>query len=231
MVPLALAELHRSLPVGDRVEVLLPDGFGRPHHDGDGPPGVEPILTGAGFEMVSTSLDHAGRSSNLVRRERTLPDTVAHGMQVLTCGLNPSLFAADAAVGYARAGNRFWPAALAAGLVSVDRDPLHALRAHGVGMTDLVKRATVGADELDAGEYRYGITRLTRLCAWLRPAVVCFVGLAGWRVAVDRTARPGRQDARIGDSVVYLMPSTSGRNAATGLDDLARHFRSAAALA
>jgi TDG/mug DNA glycosylase family protein len=47
------------------------------------------------------------------RRARTLPDTVGPGMRLLVCGLNPSLFAADAGVGYARPGNRFWPAARA----------------------------------------------------------------------------------------------------------------------
>ena len=63
-------------------------------------------------------------------------------MRLLVCGLNPSIYSADAGVGYARPGNRFWPAAIAAGLVTEDRDPRHALSHHGVGITDLVKRAT-----------------------------------------------------------------------------------------
>ena len=51
-------------------------------------------------------------------------------MRVLVAGLNPSLYTADAGVGYARPGNRFWPAALASGLVTRDRDPMSALRDH-----------------------------------------------------------------------------------------------------
>ena len=66
-------------------------------------------------------------------------------MRLLVVGLNPSLYSADVGVGYRRPGNRFWPAALGAGLVTRDRDPSHALRVHGVGMTDLVKRATSNA--------------------------------------------------------------------------------------
>ena len=75
-------------------------------------------------------------------RARTLPDTVGPGMRLLIVGLNPSVYSADAGVGFARPGNRFWPAALAAGLVTRTHDPFHALRVDGVGMTDLVKRAT-----------------------------------------------------------------------------------------
>ena len=62
-------------------------------------------------------------------------------------------------------------------------------------MTDLVKRATPRADALTTAEYRTGVERLDRLCAWLQPAAVCVVGLAGWRVAIDRKAEPGWQDA------------------------------------
>jgi TDG/mug DNA glycosylase family protein len=152
-------------------------------------------------------------------------------MRMLVCGLNPSLYAADAGLGFARPGNRFWPAALAAGVVSVDRDPDHALRLHGVGMTDLVKRATVRADELSAAEYRAGFARVERLVTWLRPGVVCFVGLAGWRVAVDRRAEPGVQAITVGGAGVYVMPSTSGLNARSPLSLLTAHLRAAAALA
>ena len=48
---------------------------------------------------------------------RTLADTVGAGMRLLVCGLNPSVYSADVGVPFARPGNRFWPAALAAGLV------------------------------------------------------------------------------------------------------------------
>jgi hypothetical protein len=60
---------------------------------------------------------------------------------------------------------------------------------------------------------------------------VCLVGLAGWRTAVDRRASAGWQDRRLGDSPVYVMPSTSGLNATSSLDDLVGHLRLATALA
>src|SRR5205085_9056145 len=138
------------------------------------------VLVGAGFDIAACEVDDDSLWINArISRARTLPDTVGPGMRLLVCGLNPSLYAADAGVGFARPGNRFWPAALAADLVSVDRDPWHAFRTHGVGFTDLVKRATVGAAELDADEYRTGFARLERLARWLSPGEAALGGLAG----------------------------------------------------
>ena len=235
-LPLALAELHRALPVGGvlQVAVCATDRRDRSGSDDDR---LHDLLVGAGFEPDELGLvatDRASAQGQVVaraRRARTLPDTVGSGMRLLICGLNPSLYAADAGVGFARPGNRFWPAALTAGLVTVDRDPDHALRHHGIGMTDLVKRATVAADELTTAEYRTGLARVERLVRWLRPGGVCFVGLAGWRAAVDRRAQPGPQPEGLAGVPVYVMPSTSGLNARTSLNELTAHLRAAAAVA
>lgn len=238
-LPLALAELHRALPVGAPVTCSLITGPDDEVVSDDDLPGrrfwrwsddsLADVFVGAGFEDVTRSGDQP-RFVDAVRA-RTLPDFVGPGMRVLVCGLNPSVHAADAGVGYVTPSNRFWRAARQAGLVSVDRDPWHALREHGTGMTDLVKRATRRADELSADEYRAGLERVDRLCARLQPAVVCVVGLAGWRAAVDRKAVVGRQDRTLGGRSVYVMPSTSGLNAASRFDDLVAHLRAAADLA
>jgi double-stranded uracil-DNA glycosylase len=200
-----------------------------------GPRSLAHVLTGAGFlvdEVAATGGDGSLRKVVArARRGRTLSDTVGPGMRLLACGLNPSLYAADAGVGFARPGNRFWPAALAAGVATADRDPRAALRDHGLGMTDIVKRATVAAAELTREEYRQGLERIGWLVRWLRPGAVCFVGLAGWRAAVDRRARPGVQPDGIEGVPVYVMPSTSGLNASSRLDDLVGHLRAAADLA
>jgi TDG/mug DNA glycosylase family protein len=227
-LPLALAGLHRGLRVGDvlDLEVCAGDRLDRPGLDEDR---LRDLLVGAGFEPDRMGAAGApGRFVIRAQRARTLPDTVGPAMRLLICGLNPSLYAADAGVAFARPGNRFWPAALAADLVSVDRDPDHALRHHGIGMTDLVKRATVAAAELNTAEYRTGLDRVERLVGWLQPGGVCFVGLAGWRAAVDRRARPGRQSQRLGGVTVYVMPSTSGLNARCSLSELVEHLRAGA---
>jgi double-stranded uracil-DNA glycosylase len=243
-LPWALRELHLAVRLDAPAHLTMMQGDGEGPFPGDDFAGrffarwqvddLRDVLTGGGFEVVDLAHDAAPRNEwihVLARRRRTLPDVVGPGMRLLVCGLNPSLYAADAGVGFARPGNRFWPAALAAGIVSRDRDASHALVVHGVGMTDLVKRATVGASELTPDEYRDGASRVRRLVRWLRPGAVCFVGLAGWRAAVDKKATAGVQPDGFGGVPAYVMPNTSGLNARVPLDELAEHLRAAAALA
>lgn len=240
-LPMALHELHRALEVGAPAELTLLRGAYEGHAlPGDDFPGrffagwepgpLADVVTGAGFDAPEVSADGEWLIVR-TRRARTLADTVAPVMRLLVVGLNPSLYAADAGVGFARPGNRFWPAALAAGVVSADRDPVRALAVDGVGMTDLVKRATPSAAELGPDEHRAGLARVERLASWLSPGAVCVVGLAGWRQAVARGARPGVQPRRLGGRPVYLMPNTSGLNARVPVAAFAGHLRAAAALA
>ena len=224
-LPAALAHLHGSLPVG--AEVRCSVGSGAP----DAMPPLADVVAGAGFVVERTRRLRAGGVAVEGRRDRTLPDFVGGGMRMLVCGLNPSVVSADAGFGFAGATNRFWAVAVAAGVVTQPRQPLVSLNEDGIGMTDLVKRATPNADSLTAAEYAAGAGRVQRLVQWLQPGVVLFVGLAGWRAAVDRRAQPGPQPSPFGGAPAYVMPSTSGRNARTSPAELAAHMRRALALA
>lgn len=236
-LPAALAELHHATrPGAPLVLGMLRGDFSGHALPGDDFPGrffalwePEPLVAvveGAGFVVDGVE---ATEGSLQVRatRARTLPDFVAPDLRLLVCGLNPSLRSADVGVGYAGRSNRFWPAAVDAGLATVPRDPWHLLRHHRIGMTDLVKRATVGAGELRTAEYRGGVARVEHLVRWLEPGAVCFVGLAGWRAAVDRAAQPGVQPEVFGGAPAYVMPSTSGLNARTPRAELAAHLAAA----
>jgi double-stranded uracil-DNA glycosylase len=103
------------------------------------------------------------------------------------------------------------------------------LRVDGIGMTDLVKRATPRADQLTRDEFVVGAARVERLAAWLKPGVICFVGMSGYRTVVDRTAQSGWQADLFGGRPVYVMPNTSGVNAHATPGQLAAHLRDAAA--
>ena len=218
-LPLVLHMAQRRLPVGTRVALTASRAVGADR--------LGDLVVGAGFGVQEGP--SAGRRDTLVvvaERERTLADSVAPGMRILVCGVNPSPFSADAGVGYARPGNRFWPAALAAGVVDVDRDPVVALSG-GLGMTDFAKRPTRTAAEVTRSEYTSGFDRVSRLVEWLAPGAVCFVGLSGWRTVVDRHAVAGVQPTPVGGRPAYVMPSTSGLNARTPLAELADHLRMA----
>ena len=235
-LPIALAHLHRSLAIGAPVvmSVVEGDDEGQIADDIIGDrffanwrrEALADVAVGAGFDLDAIDLigDELWVTAT---RARSLPDFVGPDMKVLVCGLNPSLVAADAGVGFAGPTNRFWPAAHAAGLVTQGRDPFHALAVDNVGMTDLVKRATPRAADLTVAEYSAGVGRVLRLVEWLRPRVVLFVGLTGWRAAIDREARPGLQPARFGDARAYVMPSTSGANAHASRADIEAHLSAA----
>jgi TDG/mug DNA glycosylase family protein len=251
-LPLALTHLHAVLRPGSPVALsfanlaqlqptrgALKRGDGeRRFNNGELPgrlfTGVTPerghaLLEGAGFDHINIEpLGDAFWLWARAQRARTLPDFVRPGMRLLICGLNPSVYSADAGIPFARPGNRFWAAACAAGLVVVERAPLDALR-RGIGMTDLVKRATGGAAELRPDEYAAGLHRVEALVRRYQPGAVCFVGLDGWRTVADRRAQAGWIAAGFGGRPAYLMPSTSGRNARVPLSELAAHLRAAGA--
>jgi TDG/mug DNA glycosylase family protein len=242
-LPMALWDLHRILAVGAPFELQVLEG----QYEGDDLPDDDvggrffagwssdrlmDVVVGAGFDVDGDSLAVSGDEVRLrAVRARTLADTVGPGMHLLVCGVNPSPYSADAGIGYGRPGNRFWPAAVAAGIVSRDRDPVDALVNHGMGMTDFLKRPTRTAAEVTADEYRRGFARLERLVHWLQPGAICFTGLSGWRSVVNPKAGAGRQPESIAGRPVYVMPSTSGLNARTSMAELADHLRAARALA
>lgn len=247
-LPLALARLHRALRPGAAFEITLghltdtaADGVADGEHERRiediSFPGrlfslhtaarARALLEGAGFGAIRITPLPKKWMAVRARRRRTLPDFVQPRLRLLVCGLNPSLYSADRGVPFARPGNRWWPAVKRAGLVAREYDVDDALQ-HGVGFTDLVKRATAGAAELERREYAKGIKRVEALVRLAQPNAICFVGLDGWRAAVDRRAQPGWIVRGFGGRPAYLMPSTSGRNARTSLADLAAHLRRAA---
>lgn len=159
--------------------------------------------------------------------DKPLPDVVAPGLDVLFCGINPSLLSAERGHHFARPGNRFWPALHRAGLTprllapEEDRE----LLAFGLGVTNLVARPTRAAAELSAEELRDGARALADLVARYRPRVLAVLGITAWRVAFDRPrAVLGLQPERVGGATTWAVPNPSGLNAHHQLPDLARSY-------
>ncbi|MYY12181.1 G/U mismatch-specific DNA glycosylase [Streptomyces sp. SID4919] len=149
-------------------------------------------------------------------RGRLVDDVVADGLRVLFCGINPGLMTAATGHHFARPGNRFWPVLHRSGFTprQLRPDEQDELLVHGLGITNVVARATARADELSAEEYREGGRLLAAKVARLRPVWLAVVGVTAYRAAFgDRRAVIGPQENLIGGSRVWVLPNPSGLNA------------------
>jgi double-stranded uracil-DNA glycosylase len=158
----------------------------------------------------------------------TVPDIIAADLQVLFCGINPSLYSAAVGHHFARPGNRFWKTLHAAGFTdrlfhpSEDGDLLQL----GYGVTNMVDRATATADQLVAEELRAGFTALGKKVQQYRPQCLAVLGISAYRTAFGQPkAIVGRQADWHG-AIVWVLPNPSGLNAHYQLADLAQVYRS-----
>jgi TDG/mug DNA glycosylase family protein len=148
-------------------------------------------------------------------------------LRVLLCGINPSLYSAAARHHFARPGNRFWRALHGAGFTRRVLSPLEdgRLLEYGLGLTNLVARATASASELGADELLAGRRRLARKAARFAPRWVAVLGIGAFRCAFARPdAQLGRQPERLGSAQLWVLPNPSGLNAHFQLDQLVGEF-------
>ena len=158
---------------------------------------------------------------------RSVPDVIAPGLRVLFCGINPGLYSGAVGHHFARPGNRFWPTLAASGFTPRLFSPYEEaeLLTLGLGITNLVRRATASADELTDEELRRGAQALQRKLRRHRPRYIAFLGMGAFRSAFGRpTAAVGPLDEEVGGARAWLLPNPSGLNAHYQLPDLARVF-------
>jgi double-stranded uracil-DNA glycosylase len=156
-----------------------------------------------------------------------VPDVLRPGLRVLFCGINPGLWSAAVGHHFARPGNRFWKALHLGGLTprQLAPDEEDELLALGLGITNLVERATAGAADLGPGELRAGGARLAAKAAATRPRTVAVLGVGAYRTAFTRPkATVGPLPDPIGGAPAWLLPNPSGLNAHYQLPELAEAF-------
>jgi TDG/mug DNA glycosylase family protein len=166
-------------------------------------------------------------------RGAEVPDLVGPRIRLLFVGINPGLRTAAIQTHFGKPGNRFYPALLRAGIIEepIDvTDPMtdevkKMLVARGVGISNLVRRATARADELTAAELREGGDSLVAVVERLRPRVVAVLGVTAYRIAFGRPrAGVGRQPEGIGPAQLWVVPNPSGLNAHETVDSLAAAY-------
>jgi double-stranded uracil-DNA glycosylase len=166
-----------------------------------------------------------------------VPDLIGPGVKLLFVGINPGLWTAATSTHFAHPGNRFYPALRRAGIIErpIDRgvgmsddDRAHLIE-RGIGITNLVARATAKASELTATELAEGGRRLRALVAEHRPSVVAVAGITAYRSAFGvREASAGRQTEPFEGAELWVVPNPSGLNAHETVDTLAAAYRAPA---
>ena len=147
---------------------------------------------------------------------RSVPDLVAPDLRVLLVGINPSLWTGWSGFHFGRPSNRLWPTLHEAGFTARRLRPedTDELLAAGIGISNLVNRATARADELTDDEIRAGVPRLEKLVAEWRPRSVAVLGVTAYRTAFGRPrATVGRQDETLDGVPLWVLPNPSGLNA------------------
>jgi TDG/mug DNA glycosylase family protein len=163
-------------------------------------------------------------------RSRTVPDVLPSPgapFSVLFCGINPGLYSAATGYHFARPGNRFWPALHGAGFTPRQLDPSEQdlLPGCGLGITNLVARATAQASELTRAELQAGGDRLAELVAERQPTYVAVAGVTAYRDAFShKSAQVGPQTETIGPSQLWIVPNPSGLNAHWPLSAIVEEF-------
>jgi len=170
-------------------------------------------------------------------RNTTVPDLVGPGLKLLFVGINPGLWTAATSTHFAHPGNRFYPALYEAGVIDIpidrgrgmDDHERAALVARGIGITNLVARATAKASELTADELREGGLRLVALVEAHQPRVVAVAGVTAYRDAFGcRDAVAGRQPEPFAGAELWVVPNPSGLNAHETQASLAAAYRAPA---
>ena len=161
-------------------------------------------------------------------RGARIPHVVGPGLRVLFVGINPGLYSGAVGHHFARPGNRFWKALHGGGFTDRVLSPFEdgELPRYGVGVTNLVDRATATADELDAEELRAGAAAVAEKVRRYRPRVVAALGVGAYRIAFGQPrAVVGRQPETIAGASLWVLPNPSGRTAAYQLPALIEAFR------
>ena len=156
-----------------------------------------------------------------------VPDVLGPGLDVLFCGINPGRFSDVAAAHFANPRNDFWRLLHEAGFTPRLLEPAEQfeLLRYGVGVTNAAYRTTPGSGDLRRADFAGSAARLERIARELGPKFIGFVGKEAYRGAFGERPSLGLQVRRLGDTALFVLPSTSPANAAVPYDERLRWFR------
>jgi TDG/mug DNA glycosylase family protein len=158
--------------------------------------------------------------------QSAVPDILAPDLACIFCGINPGRRSSAAGEHFVNPRNDFWRLLADAGLTERRLDPSEqwSLLERGYGLTNAAARTTKGVGELRQGDFAGSAERLERIAREFRPRAIAFVGKTAYRGPFREAPSLGRQHRRLGDSMLFVLPSTSPANAAVGYPERLRWF-------
>ncbi|MDQ2984522.1 MAG: mismatch-specific DNA-glycosylase [Actinomycetota bacterium] len=146
--------------------------------------------------------------------------------------MNPGRASAAAGAHFANPRNDFWRLLHEAGFTPRLYPPeeQHSVIELGIGLTNAAYRTTPGSGDLRRGDFLGAADRLEALAEELRPALIAFVGKEAYRGAFGERPELGLQERTLGETRLFVLPSTSPANAAVSYDERLRWFSELAGL-
>jgi double-stranded uracil-DNA glycosylase len=166
------------------------------------------------------------RSQSPKQPESSVPDVLGPDLRVLFCGINPGRVSAAAKAHFANPRNDFWRLLHAAGFTPrvLEPEEQFELLTYEVGVTNAATRTTPGSGDLRQPDFAGAADRLGRIAAKLKPAWIGFVGKEAYRGVFRERPQLGEQERRLGDTRLFVLPSTSPANAAVPWEERLRWF-------
>ena len=161
-----------------------------------------------------------------------VPDVLGPNLRAIFCGINPGRVSAAARAHFANPRNDFWRLLHAAGFTPRLLDPSEQFEvlSYGIGITNAAYRTTRGSSDLRKSDFAGSAERLERLAAELHPRAIGFVGKEAYRGPFGGRPEHGLQERRLGETLLFVLPSTSPANAAVPWEERLRWFRALRAL-
>lgn len=155
-----------------------------------------------------------------------VPDVLAPGVRIVFCGINPGRASAAAGAHFANPRNDFWRLLHASGFTPRLLEPREQfdLLPLGIGLTNAARRTTRGSSDLRAADFAGARERLEDVVGRFEPEVLAFVGKAAYNGAFGGRSELGLQERRLGETALFVLPSTSPANAAVSWDERLRWF-------
>lgn len=157
---------------------------------------------------------------------RRVPDIFGPNLKVLFVGINPGIYTAAVGRHFAHPANRFWKALYDSGFTPRLYSPFESekLLNLGLGITNIVERPTLRANEVSKDELEKGWQVLEEKVKKYKPKWIAICGLDAYKKTFNKEAKIGRQAEKINGTGIWILPNPSGLNANFTPKKLARVF-------